>query len=255
MKLKILLPPLLIVGIIIVAIWMVYPAYTNGADGFKEKRAELKAEEEKLTNVENKIENVKKLSAQLSSITDKKEEIVSYIPETIKEEQIIDNVNFIAGEEGLSVKNISVVQPKAKAVDTEMTDEELEASGLEVPAIKKPEATLFDVEVSMVGNYDKIKNFLDKVHRFHRFKRFDTIEIKKYASEKEGDTVSGLQLDAVLSFNFYKKSNKPADMEDPVFANGNFSGLQIVDDIKNKKNISMLKMEAEQAGRVDPFSP
>ena len=58
MKIKILLLPISIAVAIIVLIWFAYPMLTNGVDGVLEQRTALKAQQEKFSNLDNKIKKM-----------------------------------------------------------------------------------------------------------------------------------------------------------------------------------------------------
>jgi Tfp pilus assembly protein PilO len=112
MKLKLLLMPSIIALSIILLIWLVYPAYSNDTDGLKERYNQLGLEKEKLSDIENKSLNIAKLSSDLSALSEDREFIEKFLPENIKEEEIIDNLNFLANSSGLSVLDISVEKLK-----------------------------------------------------------------------------------------------------------------------------------------------
>ncbi|HHE45916.1 MAG TPA: hypothetical protein ENL05_01010, partial [Candidatus Moranbacteria bacterium] len=96
MKGKILIVPVIIVIIIALSVWLVYPAYSNGNNGVKEKYNQLRKEQEKLSNAQNKGANIQKLFGKLNSLSGQKDILYKFVPENAKEEEIIDNLNFLA---------------------------------------------------------------------------------------------------------------------------------------------------------------
>ena len=51
MKVKILIVPLAIAIVVIFTIWFVYPTFSNGTDGVKEKYGQVKKERQNLSDI------------------------------------------------------------------------------------------------------------------------------------------------------------------------------------------------------------
>jgi hypothetical protein len=270
MKLKILLVPSLIVAVIILLIWVIYPAYSSPLtnDGLAEKLAQLSQEKDKMVQVKQKSKNVDILNSQLSSESDRKAIVMKYVPETAKEEEIIDNLNFIATSEGLSVFNLSVIKDKDSEISDAQTVPSAAGGTLASPASSdssivsdvpvmsvRPKPSNLTVQYSVIGNYDKIKNVLEKVYGFERFNKVISLEIKKpTSSEGKAETGDALEADAILSFKFIKKISTLADLEDPAFSNSKFD-LAVTEKIRTEKRVNALNLEAGSTGKTNPFTP
>jgi len=261
--------PLLITLMIILVIWYIYPAYTDGSGGIKEQRVELERERGKLAVLGKKIENSQKLSTQIIKDEESRNILFTYLPEKNKEEEIIDNLNFLASsEEGLSVQEISVAQPEKKSVAVSSPSESalpdsapgMEAAGMPgmgMEAVQaKPEAEYFTVSLAVAGEYGKIKSFLDKVYRLKRFNRVLSLDIGKPQESGEETSVSpdALEAGAVLEFSVYGKEKQAVDAENKIFSEGVFT-MNIIQKVKDRTNTDMLKLNAEQQGKGNPFLP
>lgn len=270
MKIKLLVVPVMVVAIVVLSIWLVYPAYSNGTDGFKEKRNKLAEEKKKLEEIKNKSANVLKLSSQLSSNVEMRDIVFSFIPETTKEEEIIDNLNFLAGSEGLSVTELSVTsQPAGEntpaVVGTGSVFSGTMAAnaatsgteGGEIAVSFAPQVKEAQVNFSVTGNYGQIKNLLIKVYGLKRFNNMESLEIRAAnltEEAKKDEPTDSLQAIMILKFNFIKKPVTAVSVEDPVFLRDSFD-MKVINDIKSKRNIEVLKLDVGQAGRTNPFLP
>jgi len=244
-------------------IWFVYPAITNGTDGLLEKYGQLKKEKEKSAQLETKSQNVKKLSAQLASSPEEKKVLFQFLPDSMKEEEIIDNLNFLATNSSLSVIDLSVGQPAEEAVE-----ETAAVAGPPVAAdtsgqglmggeegflpVTEPAERNFEVTFSVVGDYEKVKDLLGKISALERFNGIKTLEIRKPTGQ-EG-TGNSLITDTVLKFNFLKKRDVLPDVESSAFGLEKFS-MKTIGDIKNSKSTAILKLNIDQAGKANPFLP
>lgn len=262
MKLKVLLFPALVVIIITLLIWMVYPAYSNGTDGLKEKLKELKTEKEKLASVDSKGENISSLSSQIAANAEKKGILFEYLPENIKEEEIIDNLNYLAGKDNLLVYDLNV--SREKSVEAEpgtitlgeaegLTSPGADLSASASPVIPWPAVKDIKVDMSVAGNYNGMKDMLDKIYRLGRFNQVSTVEIKKPITSDK-DTGDNLEFDAVFNFKFLNKISTLSDLDNGVFSNKSFN-MKVISDIENQKSTNMLNLEADQTGKSNPFFP
>jgi Tfp pilus assembly protein PilO len=253
MKVKLLLPPLVIVICIGLMVWFVYPAYTNDVDGIKEKRQQLAEENKKLAEVKEKVANISRLAAQLESEKENRPTIMSFVPDSRKEEEIMDNLNFISGNGGLSVVGLNIKPISKEAVVPNPTPTNpVEA----VPEVVKPSD--FAAELTVVGSYENIKNMLEKVYRLERFNAVKIATIEKAEVQSEGKNVStatdSLRATISLNFNLLRKQGRVIAITDPAFSLSSFD-MSVAKTIREKKSVEILPMIIDQAGRVNPFIP
>lgn len=265
MKLKLLLMPSIIALSIILLIWLVYPAYSNGADGLKERYNQLDLEKKKLSDIENKSLNIAKLSDDLSNLSEDREFIEKFLPENIEEEEIIDNLNFLANSSGLSVLDISVEKLKkvekvsAGAEDQTATSPDSEGfTGDDILAAPLPKPEKFNIGIRLAGNYINIKVFLDKLEKLGRYNDISSLEIAKVLGEKtgeEGQNPDILSVNAGINFSTLEKATVSYGMiNDPIFAQSNLN-VEIVSGIKNIRTTELLKLDVGAKGKTNIFIP
>ncbi|HRZ95566.1 MAG TPA: hypothetical protein P5262_03315 [Candidatus Moranbacteria bacterium] len=256
MKIKLLMAPSLIVIIIVLLIWYVYPAFTDPltGNGVKEKAGELKKEKQLLEDAKKKSETIDNMALELNSqkMTSSRELVMEYMPESIKEYEIIDNLNYLVLKEELQGTNISVSQPVLSK--TAALPALASASGGSAAADEeaKPQATLFLVDFSAQGGYEKIKSVFEKIFGLKRFNRLVSIKIDSADAQNKGS--DNLKAVAVLEFAFLKESGNFSSLNDPVFSKSSFD-LQTVGNIEKGKATSLMDLQVDQKGKTNPFIP
>lgn len=242
MKIKILLVPFLIVAIAVFSIWLVYPLYSNGTNGVKENYAKLKVEQEKLAGIQTMSGNVDKLSAQISSMPEK-ETLYSFVPESKKEEEIINDIVKLSSLSGLLFYQEKMEQPQKNT--QEVVQKETIAS------IPIPELQNLKTKIKIAGNYEKIKEFLVNLEKLERNNNLETLEIMKEVTRDVPSDV--LTIDATLNFAILKKNKlSQSAVTDPVFSSPKLEA-GIIEEIKNKKSINNFQLNVDQKGKVNPF--
>lgn len=272
MKIKLLLAPSLVVITIILLIWFVYPAYTNpynpsssptpgsvitgtsgGNDGVKEYYAALQEEKRKLSQVDERIAHAKSLSANINANSEKKEALYSFIPDSYKEEELIDMLNYLAGKADLSVINISVTPAKD---DTAVSETGMQTAGTTAQTAVDTSTKLKDVEVSFVvmGGYDQVKNVIGKIYGLKRFNKLMGLSVIPVTNADGNQDGNILQVNMTLFFNMLKRPAANVSAENPVFANVNFD-MTSIGNIQASKDGEILKLEAGSTGVTNPFLP
>lgn len=257
MKLKILIMPLIIVAIVVFSIWIVYPAYSNGVDGMKEKKDELKKEQDKLIDIQNKNQNIAKFSSQIDSLPEEKLILYKFIPETRKEEEIVNNLNFLASNSSLLVSAIDTVKSKEQArisamaeVDASVVNEKTGEKVKQLPIDEK-----FEARIKLEGSYDKIKEFLGNVYKLDRYNSTKSLKIEKKKGKAGEVSQSVLSLDMAVNFNYLNKAEISGDnINDKLFSE---TGLDttIISKIKEQKSINNYALSVDQKGKTNIFVP
>lgn len=268
MKIKILLAPALIVIIITMIIWLVYPAYTNGVDGVSERYQKLKKQESFLAGFDKQYDRIGGLMADLNANAADNAVVFGYIPQDREEEKIIENLNSLAKDSTLSVLNISavdvkteitakdeIVDPTPKFPNPALMNGNAPIVASELPVSPKAVAKKMNVSLSVAGDYGNIKNLLEKIQKLKRFNKVSALEIK--AALKEDQTPSGALLaNATLEFNYLKPQTVVAegDINNAVFSAETFN-RSVIEAIKNSRNINFNSVAPGQKGKSNPFLP
>lgn len=238
MKLKILLAPSLLALIIILIIWLVMPRYFED----RLKREEFKNETARLNAINEKIEKVNNLMVNLGTNTENQNILFSFLPEKQQEEEIINDLNNIASTEAVSIKNLSLI--KSPSTSLIISSEGAEAEESEA-AIKN-----FDVDFTVIGTYDKIKNIINKLYKSRRFNKVASLEITKNETEAAGNN---LQVKFILTFSYLKKANV-ISIGSNIFSQDSFN-MSVISKINNWKTINVAKIGNISGGRENPFLP
>lgn len=262
MKIKILLAPSLIVLTIVAIIWYVYPAYTNGTDGIKEKRDNLAAQEKKMDQLNVSISNVSKLKNDLSANYSKNSAVFLYLPERSEEENIIESLNSMATQVTMSVINISVVGVKDQSPSQPVSTDSLgnpiadpaASAAAQDPTTPEPAPKKLEVSFSVVGDYDNIKNLMGNIQKLKRFNRFSDFEIKTLLNPDQG--VSGsLEADMTLEFDYLPPVKRllSGDVNDKVFTEGKFANYDVIDKIQTSRSVDVSPVTPGEKRGSNPF--
>lgn len=223
-----------------------------------------------LEDIRGKNQKTEKLSRDLSQSAEAQEILLRYIPVTQKEEEIIDNINYLSSREGISMYEISVKNKKTETVKTSVAETSGpfvsgaqgavpsmgETSVQEVLPALAPEN--IEVKLGLAGTYDKIRSFSRKLSALRRFNSIDSMKISEEketsGSEEKKSSAGILRVETVVTFNYMKKIASVANVNDRIFYSDKFN-TSVVDNIKDKMNVSLVDLELKPGGRENPFIP
>ncbi|MFZ2226861.1 MAG: hypothetical protein WA064_03340 [Candidatus Moraniibacteriota bacterium] len=251
MKLKLLLAPSIIILSVILLIWMVYPAYTNGTDGAREKYQTLEKQKEMTASLLARLDNVKKLGNALDNDASAKNTIFNYIPQNKEDEKVIENLNFLAMKNSLAVLNISLSEP-ADSLALTPAPVDTVSSQVATP-VKKITPKKLMANFSVFGSYENMRVLLDNLSKMKRFNKISILEIK--STRKEDQSLSeNLQMNIGLEFDYlldnYNLTDE--DINNDVFVGGVFD-KKIVDEIVKSKNVDVNNVLPGEIGTSNPF--
>lgn len=251
MKVKILLTPLLLVLSVAMIIWFVYPSFNT----LLEKRQELKDMGDKVEDLDLKEQVIGDLMETLNENAEEQATVVKFLPDSRNEEDIIANLNGIAGREGLSVFNLSVMQPAREVAVVESDNPTGNGNDLELK-VNQTRSKLkdFDVELSVYGGYDNVKNLITNVYRLERFNKISSLNITKGDPTRGDGNPANLLADFVFNFNYLPKTDLISNVDDKIFTDGKFN-MEAVAKIKDFKDYDFYRLNAVPSGRANPFLP
>lgn len=243
MKLKLLIAPLLVLLIIVMAIWVVAPAYR----GLVAQKEELAAAKQKLAGIQEKNAQAAKLRQELAGNTGHKELLLKYIPGGAQEEIIIENLNALALGEGLAVFNLSVADNSRKnsvpAVSATVNNSQEEIA----PAVLSADS--ISVGVGFAGPYEKIKSFIGKLAALKRGNNITSLKIAAATA-----VPGSLQADMVLKFSYFAGGNSAISANSSIFSKGSFD-TAVIEQIKSKLNTEVVPVNIGETGKTNPFLP
>ncbi len=249
MKLKILFVPSAIVAAIILVIWGIVPAYGN----YKQAKDTLKADQAKLQDVDGKEKNIQSLSDQLKASADQQGVLMEYIPSSEQEEDVIGSLNDLASSENLTVGALSMATDNAGSAY---------ANNNTAKNQNKDQADSFEVKMDVAGQYQNIKNFLEKLVTLKRYNEIAGLTISGSAAANTPDNQGNqkqapsdvLAADVTMGFNYLKTANSVDDFNGSIFATGKFN-MDAIKDIQAKTSTDMSKIQDNSSGRANPFLP
>jgi hypothetical protein len=255
MKIKLMAAPSIVVMIIVLLIWYVYPALTDpiAKSGVIEKSAELKKDNENLEMIRGRSEKIHKLAADLNSsdMAQKKELLMDFLPYSIEEYKIIDNLNYLILKDELRGLAISVAQPMdSPALQSSAVSLSGEAGTQAVPEFK---ATSLTVSLSVQGSYEKIKSIFQKIYGLKRFNRVLAFKIEP---ANQGTAGTGdLIVTSSLEFFFLKESGSFSSVDDSNLVKNDFDRATLDRIAKSKETPLLPEIQLDLKGKPNPFIP
>lgn len=267
MKIKLILVPSIVVLIIVLGIWFVYPAYSNGTNGLMDNYSKLKAERQKLESIKGKSGNANELAAQLDSMGTEKDILYEFIPAKIKESEIVNNLNKMAADSGLLIYGLSVGRPSLEvasiAAPQTLGSTSIDATISVNKAVSVlPKAKNFEASMQISGSYDQVKTFMDKLSNFARYNKITSFYVKKgdAASGGSNDTNVNASTDLLIvdlkaEFNLLNEAKiSNSNVSDSVFSSSNMD-TKIVSEIKSARTGLAVGVDTGQKGKSNPFMP
>lgn len=246
MKLKILIIPLLIVAVIAFSIWVLAPSYFT----MKEEVGKLDEASRKADDIKNKLETASKLSQELTERGEEQKTVTQYLPENKEEEKVINYFNDLVLRQGMAILDFSII-PRASQLVVPTTD----ASGMPIEIDTTPTVQYVDVNFTVAGAYEKLKDFLSKLDNIKRFNNISMISISKgSAGESETASSDSLMIEATTGFGYLEKIKTVSNINNKALASEKFD-LSIVDYLKNSKNTETTELNLDAAGKNNPFTP
>lgn len=240
MRLKFLFFPVVLVISLAIFIAYIWPDFQKIIDLNKEN-GENKA---KLESINLKKDKIKQMAVKIASDTEGESFIKNYLPEKKVYEQIINRLNFLATDSGVSLIDISAAS-SAK-------------SSQQSAAVKTGAASdslnLYEVKVSINGDYPKIRSFLDQVHFLPLFNSIKSLDIyKREKGQNETASPNDLIADIVISFA-YMEQLKPSEEEKSAFIPEPETYSTTVATLKAYVSQKTPDVVYEKKGKDNPFS-
>jgi Tfp pilus assembly protein PilO len=249
MKLKILIVPVALIIAVIATAGIILPKALETKDAF----GKLKKAEQDLSQTADKIDKSNKLTQELTANTGKQNILLRYIPIDKQEEGVINNLDAVASAEGLVIIKLSPVSAVETAASMATAKSEEEVSGgssgsqLEVNKIKTT-----DVNMMVVGSYEKIRSFLEKLDKMQRFNDVASLKISRVMNNENPDP-NNLQAEIVLGFGYLNRVTV-ASVNSEILNSGRFD-MSAITKITDKATTNFSEISIGQTGKTNPFLP
>jgi Tfp pilus assembly protein PilO len=246
MQLKYLFFPIVVLISVALFFGFIWPEISNlqlaNKDG-AEKRSELQALKEKQVKIGE-------IESKLNSDVGSDNIILSYLPENKTEERVINEINYLAGGANVSLMDISMIGTKSSAVVGDALDAApnyaAAAAAIGIPTSNGQNTVAtagslvqqMPIKISLIGDYEKVKIFLDSLQRMSVFNVINSVSIVKQKAEKktatdgvttEEKSSSNLMVNVEVDFGYMKISkinNSEVDKLETSLDNNSITGLK-----------------------------
>lgn len=252
----------LIVGALYLFIFQIWPDFQK----ISVKKAELASAQEMVASIKQKNANMNSLIASLKNGQNESQKtfVLGYIPMEKKEELIFNSLSRIASSEGVSVVlgGAALESPKETAAvvqqETQSSQEALFGSGatldgMGIPVVVLPSEKKITAKVLVLGKYENVKKFVEKVYVLDMLKNISVIDLASAKDEKGGST-ENISANLVADFSYIPGADIKNDYNSPVFEKSSFD-FATVNQFMGLLSQKAEVVTVEGVGRVNPFLP
>lgn len=244
MKLKILILPFFLVMILILSIGYIKPDF----DVIFGKKAEIDTRNASLKDMDSVLNNISTLNNSLDSNAESEQFMLNYLPYAMNQDQTIDAFGFLASQSGLVVSDMDL-----KKID-EVANTTIALDGSIIDDTATSKAKTFQLTGSVLGTYESIKAFYDRLAHISRFQNIQSFSIEKKidtASPQDKGTVSDLKGTFVVAYGYLPKKSVLSALTIPIFLQSelNFSGVALL----KEKITDTPTLGKDQVGKPNPF--
>ncbi|MGB2791756.1 MAG: hypothetical protein WBC29_04365 [Candidatus Moraniibacteriota bacterium] len=275
MKVKLLLFPLSIVIALAVGVFWIQPGISS-ALMLRTKDGQAQA---RLDQMDQVIANIDTLDSSLTKNDGDRQFVETYLPKMGSDDVIIDEVNFLAGESGIllvstDLKSVSSDLTKAAALQVQAESDRAEVAANSPGSLlntgmpsdqellftkSSPDARVrsTEVSVSVLGKYDQIKAFVDRVYHANHFQDFVSVDIAEKPqgkTEVESANVAPdvLSANMVIRFGVLPKTTLSSGVLLDTFKTSAFD-LAVVQDLRGRVTTELPMLDATPSERPNPF--
>lgn len=244
MRLKVLIPPFLIVMTLILLIGFIKP----DLDVLQAKRADILAKGVMVANIDMIIANAGALNSSLDTAQNFEKFAYRYLPSTQNQEQVVDAFNFLATQSGMVITKMELKQPLSQNVA--LIEGSAELSGMPVtPSLSEVKTFVFTG--SVVGSYENIKAFFDRLTHMERFQKVNLFSIEIDPGIQPPDT-NRLIGTFETEFGYLSPVQKVSALDVPIFLRSEFD-FSNVSKLLEQSTSAVPTLEKGQTGRPNPF--
>ena len=282
MKLKLLLIPFSVLMSLVLIIWYIYPTiFGEDSSSIKNIKNEISKVENDIDNITKKKSNINKLSQIIESNSELKDFVSSYYSTSRKDEDVINNLNNVAFNEGIYIDDIDLkylkmesqddpikvmslkpIQPIIKNTDSVSMDNPSDLAGAVDPTtgvVENPNSRINYIGVSLkgFGDYNQIRNFLISVNKIGILNKIQYFKIShEKTGQEEGADPNRLAFELAIGFGYFRESkDQVVDLlSSPTL---DLSNLDLSDIEKNKDILvgNYQRSEIGETGLANPFIP
>ena len=256
MRLKFLFFPIILVISLSIFIGYIWPEISN----VKSVNAEKIANTQSLQDIKDKQSAIELIGTQIANDNDSKTMVYNYLPNKKVEERIIGGVNYLAVDSGVSLVNISL---RNLDVPNPANTAQQNAALANKPADNADVLQFSEATISISGDYEKIKLFINQLQKIALFNNIKSLVIsnKEKSSSNTTDANSSssstLFADMVVNFGYLSSSelnnNKITNLK-PELDSDTIGVLKQYISQKTESMASMISNVGNK-GKANPFLP
>ena len=230
--------------------------------------AQESSQAQQLLTLQSRVDNSVQLVGALKQHESDQRLVGHYLPVNRDSDVVVDAVNFLAGQSGVTVTAISVKPPlPTAATATESSSATTTTAG--TPTASAPAEVIppvvkeqLSTSVGLVGLYPNIKDFLARLEHANRLVNFTKVNVKEVIAQGQDNkgSVSGLlSLNADIDFLVMSPVKNPKnaliDASKDVFASGTLDTKAVasLNDFMAKAGISVPDIAVSGSGKSNPF--
>lgn len=274
MHLKFLFFPIVLVVCLSIFIGYIWPEIKIAASLSSENSRNKK----ELQDVADKKVAIEKIGAQLTGNSDNEVFVKSYLPDNKMEERVIEKINYLAANSGVSLLDISPSKNNQIAYGNNSKNssnanlsmqESFQGANFSQTAISAEDVNFVGFAISVSGEYLKIKEFISQIQRMALFSSIRSFSITNAVEknsnsntdvagldQSSGSANANLSAEINIGFGYLKK---------PKFDVQKLSGLD-TETQQEKDNATVVAlneyvsqktpdMTYRMEGNVNPFTP
>jgi hypothetical protein len=212
-----------------------------------------------LESIQKKKAAVDSISSDLAVNSEVKDIVKGYLPEDKAEEKIINGVNYLAGDANISLVSISLTSPKrvsasdidANALVSNIVIDPL--TGQEVLVNPNP-IKQTSAKIALMGDYEKIRIFLDNLQRMPIFNTIKSISISKQKTTTQDVAVadSSLTVDLVVDFGYLNIGKVTGAQAETFVSDIDKKTVDVLREYVSQKS-QLNESEIGSKGKTNPF--
>ena len=234
----------------------VYPRFIE----YSTAKQENMTKSRDLDDVSKNINAVKSLADDLAKNSKNAEIVKSYFPQTPREENILNTINYLASSAGVLLSNVTLEKDvSAKSLVVGAAEGKV-AENATSGSTKTPlDIKFITVGISVVGEYDKIQMFADSLQRSHMYGTISEYLIKKDDQPAAADAQNKSQNDTMLLGKITFKAGYSAPLKSGKYTDVDFSAPSVdfsaLNAIESASSPAAPAMGIVSTGRRNPFLP
>lgn len=228
---------------------------------FREVRKKNEENKNLLQSIEQKKNNIRKINEGLTAESEKENFVKKYFPKNRQEENIIDQINYLAKSSNVVLLDFNIGDSVSKINGASALDEDefLSQNGIKGKATESVAKKSVSSKIIAIGSYADVKVFIEKIMKMELLNNIETINMKPSQAENNEGEEQDVELDIITaeinnSFYYLNEIKSSRRYADKVFDQENldFSKVEKAKQFVSS-GLSALKIDDGEAGRNNPF--